>query len=88
MILLLCLDESISLGRIEQEVSEELGEILTEFTVFDVFRSEKLGRNKKSLAIGMTLQDANRTLVDTEANDRIDAVVQRLKEQFGAQLRQ
>lgn len=86
--LALVLDESISLGRIEQEVSEELGEILTEFTVFDVFRSEKLGRNKKSLAIGMTLQDANRTLVDTEANDRIDAVVQRLKEQFGAQLRQ
>lgn len=85
--LALVLDESISVGRIEQEVSDELGELLTEFTVFDVFRSEELGRNKKSLAIGMTLQDANRTLVDSEANDRIDAVVLRLKEQFGAQLR-
>ncbi|MXW53510.1 MAG: phenylalanine--tRNA ligase subunit beta [Gammaproteobacteria bacterium] len=85
--LALVLDESISVGRIEQEVSNELGELLVEFTVFDVFRSEKLGRNKKSLAIGMTLQDTRRTLVDTEANDQIDAVVLRLKEQFGAQLR-
>jgi len=33
------------------------------------------------------LQDTRRTLVDTEANDQIDAVVLRLKEQFGAQLR-
>ena len=85
--LALILDESISVGRIEQEVSDELGRLLVEFTIFDVFRSEKLGPNKKSLAIGMTLQDANRTLVDSEANDRIDAVVLRLKEQFGAQLR-
>ena len=85
--LALVLDEAISLGQIEQEVSDELGILLTEFTVFDVFRSEKLGRNKKSLAIGMTLQDANRTLVDSEANDRIDALVQRLRERFGAQLR-
>ncbi len=85
--LALVLDESISLGRIKQEVSDELGELLTEFTVFDVFRSEKLGQNKKSLAIGMTLQDSSRTLVDSEANDRIDALVLRLQEQFGAQLR-
>lgn len=85
--LALILDESISLGQIESEVSSEIGELLTEFVVFDVFRDERLGHNKKSIGIGMTLQAMNRTLVDSEVNERIESLVSRLRERLGAQLR-
>ncbi|MCY3884326.1 MAG: phenylalanine--tRNA ligase subunit beta [Gammaproteobacteria bacterium] len=85
--LALILDESVSLGQVESEVSAEIGELLTEFTVFDVFRDERFGNNKKSMGIGLTLQDQYKTLVDSEVNKKIESLVSRLRDRLGAQLR-
>lgn len=85
--LALIVDESISLSQVKSEVSDEIGELLTEFTVFDIFRDQRLGTNKKSVGIGLTLQSQNRTLVDTEVNEKIESLVSRLRDQLGAQLR-
>ena len=80
-------DKAIPLGDIESAVREVLGGVLTEFTVFDAYAGERIDSNKKSLGIGLTLQDASRTLVDDEINAFIDATVRCLAVRFGGSLR-
>ena len=80
-------DKAVSARDVESAVRENLGEVLTEFTVFDVYEGERIDSNKKSLGIGLTLQSASRTLVDEETNAFIDATVSCLAARFGARLR-
>ena len=81
------IDKAIPAREVESAIREVLGDILTEFTVFDVYDGERIDSNKKSLGIGLTLQHASRTLVDDETNAFIDAVVSCLADRFGARLR-
>ena len=85
--LALVIDKAVPAREVESAVREVLGNILTEFTVFDVYDGERIDSNKKSLGIGLTLQHASRTLVDDETHAFIDAVVSCLADRFGARLR-
>ena len=55
--------------------------------VFDVFEGEKLGENKKSVGIGLILQHPSRTLIDSEVNNSIGDLTNKLEKQFKAKLR-
>ena len=85
--LALVIDKEVPARDVESAVREVLGSVLVEFTVFDLYEGERVDSNKKSLAIGLTLQHASRTLVDEETNAFIDATVSRLAEKFDARLR-
>ena len=85
--LALVIDREVSARDVESAVREVLGSVLVEFTVFDLYEGESVDSNKKSLAIGLTLQHASRTLVDEETNAFIDATVGCLAEKFDARLR-
>jgi phenylalanyl-tRNA synthetase beta chain len=50
--------------------------------LFDVFRSEKLGIGKKSVALAFTFQDEEKTLTDKE----IDTMMQQLAKAFASEL--
>ncbi|WP_028388358.1 phenylalanine--tRNA ligase subunit beta [Legionella fairfieldensis] len=60
---------------------------LKAFDVFDLYTGETIPAGKKSLAVALTLQDDRRTLVDTEINAIIDAIIKKLKEEFAITLR-
>ena len=62
-------------------------ERLTDVRIFDIYQGDSIGKNRKSLALGLTFQDRSRTLKDEEVNDLVDAVVSQLKQQFNAALR-
>ena len=85
--LALVIDKEVPARDVESAVREALGSVLVEFTVFDLYEGESVDSNKKSLAIGLTLQHASRTLVDEETNAFIDATVSCLAEKFDARLR-
>ena len=85
--LALVIDREVSARDVESAVREVLGSVLVEFRVFDLYEGESVDSNKKSLAIGLTLQHASRTLVDEETNAFIDATVGCLAEKFDARLR-
>lgn len=63
-------------------------EWLSDCTLFDVFSGEGIETNKKSIALGLTLQHPSRTLKDDEVNSLTDQFVEKLKTQYGAILRQ
>lgn len=72
-------------------------DVLNEFTalpltesveLFDVYRDEKLGSDKKSLAITVVFRDQNKTLQDSDIEKQCSKVMRNLKEKYGAVLRE
>lgn len=84
----LLVNNEISAAQIENVVREVVdSERLKSFDVFDVYTGETIPEGKKSLAIALTLQDDKRTMVDTEINAIISAIIKRLNEEFAIILR-
>jgi phenylalanyl-tRNA synthetase beta chain len=55
--------------------------------LFDVFRGKNVPVGQKSLAYAFTYRAADRTLTDAEANTAHAQVVERLKKELGATVR-
>ena len=53
----------------------------------DIYRGEKLGAQRKSVAFAITLRAPDRTLTDEEINAAMEKVLKALSEKFGAELR-
>lgn len=62
-------------------------ELIRSVDVFDVYEGDKVPEGKKSLALTMTLQAANRTLTDAEIHAVMDAATAQLSKHYGAELR-
>ncbi|HSV09225.1 MAG TPA: phenylalanine--tRNA ligase subunit beta, partial [Hanamia sp.] len=60
------IDKNISYGEIENVVKSLHIKKLKNIQLFDVFENEKLGQNKKSLAINFTFLDKEKTMTDDE----------------------
>ena len=64
------------------------GELLSDVQVFDVWRdAAALGPGRRSLALRLTFQAQDRTLSDDEVRPHREAIVERLHEAVGAELR-
>ena len=63
-------------------------EILQEVFVFDVYTGKEVRNNRKSVALGLILQDFSRTLVDEDVEDFVAKVLVQLKEHYNAELRE
>ena len=85
--LAIVVQKEITAAQIENLVGNICGDLLRRFIVFDVYESETVGKNKKSVGIGMVFQHATRTLADTEINELVDAVAQNFTREFEATLR-
>lgn len=55
--------------------------------LFDIYRNEKLGDNKKSVAYSLIFRDKNKTLSDEEINHIMGSIVSELEKTLGAELR-
>lgn len=81
-------DEKVSAGAIEAGVkSLVLNDWLKAFDVFDVYTGPGVDTGKKSVAISLVLQDNSRTLVDSEINQLIGAIINKLEREFFITLR-
>ncbi|WP_290539081.1 phenylalanine--tRNA ligase subunit beta [Alcanivorax sp.] len=80
-------EDSVPAGELVEAVRNACDERLTGVRIFDIYQGDSIGKNRKSLALGLTFQDRSRTLKDQEVNDLVDAVVSQLKQQFNAALR-
>ena len=79
-------DESVPAARVEALIRQTGGRTVTNVRLFDVYRDEKLGTGKKSLAYSLTYQ-SDKTLTDAEAAAIRNKIVKRLEHEVGAKLR-
>ena len=55
--------------------------------LFDIYRNNSLGQNKKSMTFKIKLSSLNKTLTDEEVNKVIQKILKSLNYKFGASLR-
>ena len=80
-------DEAITAAQIGDCITSLGISQLREFHLFDVYTGEGVPTGRKSLALGLILQDLSRTLIDDEVDEIIDRIVTRLGEDLGGSLR-
>jgi phenylalanyl-tRNA synthetase beta chain len=61
--------------------------LLVNLELFDEYRGEGIDSGRKSLALGLTLQDSSRTLKEAEADQVVAEVLKGLEKFLGAQQR-
>jgi len=83
----LVVDEEIEVGSIEKVIQKKANKILEKLELFDVYRNEKLGKNKKSVAYSLAFRADDRTLTDEEINGMMDTIISDLQRELGAELR-
>ena len=81
------IDEKVEVGEIEKAIQRKAKKILEEAVLFDVYRHDKLGLKKKSVAYALRFRSKDRTLTDEEINKTMDEIIKELETNLGAELR-
>lgn len=80
-------DEAITVGAVAETIRQGGGAAVASVDLFDIFRSEKIGAGKKSLAFSLTFANRERTMTDDEVEGLMASILVRLQEVCGASLR-
>jgi phenylalanyl-tRNA synthetase beta chain len=80
-------DRSKMARELEITIRKAGGEFLISVLPFDVFESEKLGANKKSVAFRIEFLHPERSLADDEVDRWMTAIVKHLETEHSAQQR-
>ena len=80
-------DKEVEVGQIEKIIIKKAKKLLESMELFDIYRNEKLGENKKSVAYALIFRDKNKTLSDEEINMVMESIVDELEKALGAILR-
>jgi phenylalanyl-tRNA synthetase beta chain len=81
-------DAGESFSRIAVHVSVAASNRLRELRIFDVYSGKGIESGRKSIALGLILQDLSRTLTDQEADETVASVIASLKSGLNARLRE
>ncbi len=80
-------DEEIQVGQIEKIITKKGKKLLESLQLFDIYRNEKIGENKKSVAYSLIFRDKNKTLSDEEINKTMESIIEEVEKVLGAELR-
>jgi len=80
-------DENVTAEQLVTVIRQAGGKLISDVRLFDIYRGEKLGAGKKSMAYSLTYQAPDRTLTDKDAAGIRQHIIRRLKEDLGAELR-
>jgi phenylalanyl-tRNA synthetase beta chain len=81
-------DESVSAEQLRWQIKTVASSLLREVVVFDVYRGPGIESGRKSVALGLILQDKERTLTDEDTDRVIASVRKALSQGLGAGFRE
>jgi phenylalanyl-tRNA synthetase beta chain len=81
-------DESVTLDELRESVNLAAKGLLRELAIFDVYRGRGVEPGRKSIALGLILQETSRTLTDNEADAVVAAVIERVRGDLKAGIRE
>ena len=85
--LAIVVDDAVTVQAVRESIRRHGGELLREVWLFDVYRGPGIPKGRKSLALGLILQDFSRNLTDHVVEEAVSGILAGLTEQFGATLR-
>lgn len=80
-------DETVQVGEIEKIITKKGKKVLEKVNLFDIYRNEKIGENKKSISYALIFRDKSRTLTDEEINDIMQEIIIELEKKLNAEIR-
>ncbi|MDX1499110.1 MAG: phenylalanine--tRNA ligase subunit beta [Woeseiaceae bacterium] len=81
-------DESVSSQALVEAVLAAAPGLISGVRIFDVYQGAGIEAGRKSIALGLILQETSRTLTDVDADSAMAAAVKKLKKDFAAELRE
>jgi phenylalanyl-tRNA synthetase beta chain len=85
--LALVVPKDMKYEQITKEVTNLHLARLQDVKLFDIFENEKLGKEKKSMAINFTFLDEEKTLTDKEIEGWMNKIMTTLEKELGAEIR-
>jgi len=79
--------EEVTAAALLAVAREAAGSLLQEVRIFDIYRGPGIDSGRKSIALGLILQDSSRTLTDEDADGAMRRVADRLARGMGATIR-
>lgn len=80
-------DRGVTGGALSDAIASSAGELLESVRVFDVYTGERIGADKKSVALALVYRHGERTLTEEEVSEAHSKVLAKLEQSFGAELR-
>ena len=80
-------DEVSTFSQLRESVTVAASSLLRELKVFDVYRGQGIETGRKSVALGLILQDKSKTLTDADVDAVMTAVRERLQQDLNATFR-
>ncbi len=80
-------DKSVTYQQVSDFILEESTGLLKSVSLFDLFESDTLGENKKSMAFTLEFFDKQQTLTDEEVEKEFLHLISAVTEKFNAKLR-
>ena len=85
--LAIVVDKSLRYEAVEKATQSAKLNKLKSVNLFDVFESEKLGANKKSMAVSFTFLDEEKTLTDKEVESMMNKIISAYETELNAEIR-
>ncbi len=79
--------EDVSTGDVLSAIRDVDKELVESVNLFDLYRGDQISEGKKSLAVALKFRSKEATLSESHADALFHRITQRLKEDFGAELR-
>jgi phenylalanyl-tRNA synthetase beta chain len=80
-------NREVQVGELTAKVKEVAGALLESIQVFDIYTGDRLGADKKSVALALIYRTPERTLTDEEVSELHARVLTSLEQTFRAELR-
>jgi phenylalanyl-tRNA synthetase beta chain len=80
-------EDKITADQLVKAVASASPELIQSVRIFDIYTGQGIEAGRKSVAIGLILQETSRTLTDDDADIVMAAAVKKLEDQFAAVLR-
>ena len=85
--LAIILDKKITYSNVEAAIKANNISSLKSTRLFDIFESEKLGADKRSMAVNFTFSDDTKTLADADTDGMMNKIISSLEKQLNATVR-
>ncbi|MFV0519594.1 MAG: phenylalanine--tRNA ligase subunit beta [Lachnospirales bacterium] len=83
----LVVDEKLEVREIEKIIENNSSSIVESIELFDVFRGQQVGENKKSVAYKIVLRSNDGTLTEEEITNTMNKILKALETNLGIELR-
>lgn len=80
-------DDKVCASELVRVAASSAPHLIQKVTIFDVYRGPGIEAGRKSIALGLILQETSRTLTDEDADSAMEAAIRNLERKFAAELR-